>query len=161
MRVALYPGSFDPLTNGHMEVIRRATVLFDRLVVLVCANAVKHCTFSAQERSAMLRSCTQGLPNVTVEAYEGLVALYAKEIGATAIVKGLRNAADFEKEFQQAHINRQLNPQAETVLIPAQSGSMHISSTMVKQVCSLGGDIRALVPPEAYAQICAKMRQDT
>ena len=158
MRTAVYPGSFDPVTNGHMEIIRRAAALFDRVVVLVAANATKQYLFSAQERGALLRSCIAALPNVTVEISEGLVALYAQEIGATAIVKGLRAMSDFDSEFQQALVNRRLNPAAETIFLPADSDSMFLSSGMVKQVCALGGDISGFVPAEALSQIIDRIQ---
>jgi pantetheine-phosphate adenylyltransferase len=149
MKTAVYPGSFDPVTNGHMEIIRRAAALFDRVVVLVAVNAVKSGFFTAQERIGLLRDCTKGLPNVTIDSTGGLVAHYAGEIAADVIVKGLRAMTDFEFEFQQALVNRQLNPRAETVFLPASGTSMYLSSGMVKQVCALGGDISAFVPEEA------------
>ena len=158
MKTAVYPGSFDPVTNGHLEIIRRAAALFDRLVVLVACNAAKQCLFSDQERAALLRSCTAALPNVAVEISDGLVALHAKAIGATAIVKGLRAMSDFDSEFQQALTNRRLNPDAETVFLPAGSDSMFLSSGMVKQVCALGGDISGFVPAEVLPQIYARIR---
>ena len=158
MKIAVYPGSFDPVTNGHMEIIRRAAGLFDRVIVLVSSNVKKQCLFSSRERVALLRCCTAGMENVAVEAYDGLVALYTKEIGATAIVKGLRAMSDFDAEFQQALVNRHLNPDTETVFIPADSGSMFLSSGVVKQVCALGGDISSLVPAEALEQIYARIK---
>jgi len=158
MKTAVYPGSFDPVTNGHMEIVRRAAGLFDRVIVLVAGNMKKRCLFSPRERAELLRGCVAGLPNVTVEASDGLVALYAKEIGATAIVKGLRAMSDFDAEFQQALINRRLNPDTETVFIPADSASMFLSSGVVKNVCELGGDISSLVPPEALERIVARVR---
>ena len=157
MRTAVYPGSFDPVTNGHMEIIRRAAALFDRVVVLVAVNAMKSSFFTAQERIGLLRDCTKGLPNVAVDSTEGLVAQYAKEIAADVIVKGLRAMTDFEFEFQQALVNRQLNPRAETIFLPASGTSMYLSSGMVKQVCALGGDISAFVPPEALPLITARI----
>ena len=157
MKTAVYPGSFDPVTNGHLEIIRRAAALFDRVVVLVAVNALKTYLFSAQERVALLESCTVSLPNVTIDASEKLVALYAKEISAGAIVKGLRAMSDFDSEFQQALTNRQLNPQAETIFLPASGTSMFLSSSMVKQVCALGGDISAFVPREALPRITDKI----
>ncbi|MDR0530747.1 MAG: pantetheine-phosphate adenylyltransferase [Oscillospiraceae bacterium] len=157
MRTAVYPGSFDPVTNGHLEIIRRAAALFDRLVVLAAVNFTKEYLFTAQERVEMLRLCTSGLPNVDVRAAEGLVALYAKEIGATAIVKGLRAMSDFDSEFQQALTNRQLNPQTETIFLPAAGESMFLSSSMVKQVCALGGDIGPFVPAAALPMILGKL----
>ena len=158
MKIAVYPGSFDPVTNGHLEIIRRAAALFDRLVVVAAVNADKRYLFSAQERVEMLQACTKEIPNVEVLATEGLVALYASEIGATTIVKGLRAMSDFDSEFQQALTNRQLNPQAETVFLPASASSMFLSSSMVKQVCTLGGDIQPFVPPEALPTILAKLK---
>ena len=160
MRTAVYPGSFDPVTNGHVEIIRRAAALFDRLVVLVADNVAKRCLFSAEERVALLRSCVASLPNVAVEASQGLVALYAQEVGATAIVKGLRAMSDFDSEFQQSLTNRRLNPDAETIFLPAGSDSMFLSSGMVKQVCALGGDISGFVPPEALNQILARIQSN-
>ena len=157
MRIAVYPGSFDPVTNGHLDIIRRAAALFDQVVVLVAENAAKRYSFSAQERVALLQSCTASMPNVTVEASPGLVAHYAREIGATAIVKGLRAMSDFDAEFQQALANRNLNAAAETVFIPAGHESMYLSSSMVRQVCALGGDISGFVPAEVLPQITQRL----
>jgi len=153
MRTAVYPGSFDPVTNGHMEIIRRAAALFDRVVVLVAANALKTYLFSERERVTLLRSCTENLPNVTIDSSGMLVADYAREIAADAIVKGLRAMSDFDYEFQQSLVNRQLNPRAETIFLPASGTSMFLSSSMVKQVCALGGDIGEFVPREALPLI--------
>jgi len=160
MRTAVYPGSFDPVTNGHMEIIRRAAALFDRVVVLVAVNAVKRYLFPAGERAALLRASTAGLPNVTVETCEGLTALYARDIGATVIVKGLRAMSDFDSEFQQSLVNRRLNPEAETVFLPAGGDSMFLSSGMVRQVGALGGDISGFVPPEALQQILERIQSN-
>ena len=157
MKTALYPGSFDPVTNGHLEIIRRAAALFDRVVVLVAVNAHKSCLFSVEERVALLESCTAGLPNVSVASSGSLVAHYADEIGATAIVKGLRAMSDFDSEFQQALTNHQLNPRAETIFLPAGAASMFLSSSMVKQVCALGGDISGFVPKEALQRIVERI----
>jgi len=157
MTTAVYPGSFDPVTNGHLEIIRRAAALFDRVVVLVADNAMKSSFFTAQERVALLQSCTKSLRNVTIDHSNKLVALYAGEIGATAIVKGLRAMSDFDSEFQQALTNRQLNPRAETIFLPAGATSMYLSSSMVKQVCALGGDIAEFVPKEALPLIVKKI----
>jgi len=158
MKTAVYPGSFDPVTNGHLEIIRRAAALFDRVVVLVAVNALKSYLFSARERVTLLERCTQAMPNVTIDASEKLVALYAQEISADAIVKGLRAMSDFDSEFQQALTNRQLNPQAETIFLPASGTSMFLSSSMVKQVCALGGDISAFVPKEALPLIVDRIQ---
>jgi len=153
MTTAVYPGSFDPVTNGHADIIKRAAALFDQVVVLVAVNAAKDYLFSTQERVELLRSCTANMPNVKIDTSPGLVAHYAQEIKATAIVKGLRAMSDFDAEFQQALVNRRINPGAETVFIPAGHESMYLSSSMVKQVCALGGDIAGFVPTQALAQI--------
>ena len=158
MRTAVYPGSFDPVTNGHMEIIRRAAALFDRVVVLVAVNAMKAGFFSKQERVELLELCVAQIPNVCVDFTEGLVAHYARDIAADVIVKGLRAMTDFEFEFQQALINRQLNPGAETVFLPASGTSMYLSSGMVKQVCALGGDISEFVPREALPLIVERIQ---
>ncbi|MCL2299858.1 MAG: pantetheine-phosphate adenylyltransferase [Firmicutes bacterium] len=157
MTTAVYPGSFDPVTNGHMEIIRRAAALFGRVVVLVAANALKTYLFSEEERVALLQSCTETLPNVTIDSSGMLVALYAREIAADAIVKGLRAMTDFDYEFQQSLVNRQLNPRAETIFLPASGTSMFLSSSMVKQVCALGGDISEFVPREALPLIVKRI----
>jgi len=158
MRTAVYPGSFDPVTNGHLEIIRRAAALFDRVVVLVSVNAIKRYAFPEKDRAKMLRDCTADLENVSVACSGGLVALYAKEIGADVIVKGLRAMSAFDSEFQQALVNRRLNPAAETVFLSARSDSMFLSSGMVRQVCALGGDISGFVPAEALPHILARLR---
>lgn len=158
MRTAIYPGSFDPVTNGHLEIIRRAAALFDRVTVLVAVNAMKTYLFTVDERVALLKSCTANLTNVTIDSSDRLVALYAKETNATAIVKGLRAMSDFDSEFQQALTNRQLNPQVETIFLPASGTSMFLSSSMVKQVCALGGDISAFVPKEALPLILERLQ---
>ncbi|MCL2696407.1 MAG: pantetheine-phosphate adenylyltransferase [Clostridiales bacterium] len=158
MKTAVYPGSFDPVTNGHMEIIHRAAALFDRVVVLVAANATKSGFFSAGERVELLELCTRDLPNVSVDSTGGLVAHYTSEIAADVIVKGLRAMTDFEFEFQQALVNRELNPRAETIFLPASGTSMYLSSGMVRQVCVLGGDIGAFVPKEALPRIIERMQ---
>jgi len=158
MKTAIYPGSFDPVTNGHMDIIKRAAMLFDHVVVLVAVNAEKNYLFSAEERVNLLQNCTAAIKHVTIEASEGLVAHYAEKAGATTIVKGLRAMSDFDAEFQQALVNRRLNQNAETVFIPAGNESMFLSSSMVKQICSLGGDISGFVPPEALEQIIGRIR---
>ena len=158
MKTAVYPGSFDPVTNGHMDVIHRAAALFDRVVVLVASNPLKSGFFTVDERIVLLARCTAALPNVAIDSTGGLVAHYARDIRADVIVKGLRAMTDFEFEFQQALANRQLNPYAETIFLPASGNSMYLSSGMVKQVCALGGDIGAFVPQEALPLIIAKIQ---
>ena len=146
MKIAICPGSFDPGTNGHLQIISRAAAMFDRVIVVTMANHTKRPLFSALERVELLRRATAYLPNVEVDAYDGLLAQYAREKQAIAIVKGLRAMSDFEYEFQMALTNRKLNPAVETVFLTTSAEHMYLSSSLVKQVASLGGDIREFVP---------------
>ena len=162
MRLAICPGSFDPVTNGHLDVIQRAARLFDKVVVLVAVNAGKHGVFSHEERCDMLRRATAHLPNVEVDSYEGLLADYARERHAAAIVKGLRAMSDFEYEFQMALTNRKLNNEVETVFLTTSAEYMYLSSSLVKEVARLGGDIKEFVPPCVAQDIVNKFeRNDT
>ncbi|MBQ0110351.1 MAG: pantetheine-phosphate adenylyltransferase [Oscillospiraceae bacterium] len=145
--LAVCPGSFDPVTVGHTDVISRACSLFDEVVVLVSSNPNKTAMFTAQERVHLLEAALVDYDNVRVEYYDGLLADYTKKIGATAIVKGLRAMSDFEYEFQMALTNKRLNPATETVFLTTKAENMYLSSSMVKQVASMGGDISPFVPP--------------
>ncbi|MBR0350037.1 MAG: pantetheine-phosphate adenylyltransferase [Acutalibacteraceae bacterium] len=154
MKIAIYPGSFDPITNGHLSVIRRAAKLFDEVLVVVMINHKKPVgCFSYEERMELIKRCTKDIPNVKVDYYAGLLADYAREKDATAIVKGLRAVSDFEHEFQQALTNKELNPDVETVFVTAGADYMYLSSSIVKQVCQFGGDVSKFVPPEVYEDI--------
>ncbi len=154
MTRVIYPGSFDPITNGHLSVIRRASKLFDEVIVVVMINHKKPVgCFTYQERVELITRCVKDLPNVRVDYYDGLLAEYAKINNATAIVKGLRAVSDFEQEFQQALTNKALNPDVETVFVTAGADYMYLSSSIVKQVCELGGDVKNFVPPEVYDDI--------
>lgn len=146
MKLAVYPGSFDPVTNGHKDIIARASRLFDEVIVLVSVNAVKHPSFSTEERVAMLRAVTTEFTNVTVDTDDGLLVDYVKKVGAAAIVKGLRAVSDFEYEFQMALANRKLYDGAETVFLTTTTENMYLSSSVVKQIASFGGDISHFVP---------------
>lgn len=154
MTRVIYPGSFDPITNGHLSVIKRASKLFDEVIVVVMINHKKPVgCFTYQERAELITRCVKDLPNVRVDYYDGLLAEYAKINNATAIVKGLRAVSDFEHEFQQALTNKALNPDVETVFVTAGADYMYLSSSIVKQVCELGGDVKNFVPPEVYDDI--------
>ncbi|MCL2024100.1 MAG: pantetheine-phosphate adenylyltransferase [Oscillospiraceae bacterium] len=154
MRTAICPGSFDPVTNGHIDIIQRTCALFDRVYVAVLENYHKPSRlFSAGERVDMLRQCSAKLPNVEVLAYDGLLADLARELKANAVVKGLRAVSDFEIEFQQALTNKQLNPQLETVFMTAESQFMYLSSSVVKQVGLHGGTIGDFVPSEILGAV--------
>ncbi len=156
-RIAVYPGSFDPITNGHLDIIKRAAKMFDKVIVLVSYNARKHGgTFSPQERVEFIKRCVN-IKNVAVDSYQGLLADYVTIAGASAIVKGLRAVSDFEVEFQQALINRQLAPEVDTVFLVSSIENMYLSSSAVKEICLLGGEINNFVPPEIANDIINKL----
>lgn len=157
MKKAIYPGSFDPVTNGHIEIIRRAAGLFDKLIVLVSTNPLKKTSFSEEERVAFLRKVCYDIPNVEVDSWEGLLVDYFKEKDCDIIVKGLRAMSDFEYEFQMAHVNKHLCPKAETVFLCADSDSTYLSSSMVKQIANFGGDISAFVPEAIEKDIIKRL----
>lgn len=156
-RIAVYPGSFDPVTNGHLDIIRRAAKMFDKVIVLVSYNVKKNGgTFTPAERVEFIKRCIN-IKNVTVDSYQGLLADYVKISGASAIVKGLRAVSDFEVEFQQALINRRLAPEVDTVFLVSSLENMYLSSSAVKEICSLGGEINDFVPPEIADDIIKKI----
>ncbi|MBQ9964399.1 MAG: pantetheine-phosphate adenylyltransferase [Clostridia bacterium] len=146
MKVAICPGSFDPVTCGHVDIITRAAAMFDKVIVVVMVNSNKQPLFTQEERVELLKRATASLPNVEVDAYSGMLAEYAHQKQATAVVKGLRAVSDFEYEFQMALTNRKLNPQLETVFLTTNAEYLYLSSSLVKQMASLGGDIREFVP---------------
>ncbi len=148
MRIAVCPGSFDPVTLGHLDIISRASRIFDKVIVAVPVNPEKHASFSVEERMELLRTvcAEEGLHNVEVDKVEGLLADYAREKGIMTIIKGLRAVSDFEYEFQQALTNKRLNPELETMLLPTSAENMFLSSSVVKQVAGFGGDISHFVP---------------
>lgn len=147
-RIAVYPGSFDPVTNGHTDIIRRAARLFDKVIVLVSVNAIKSPSFSSVERVKLISKVVDGLDleNVVVDIWDGLLVDYIKQVGAIAIIKGLRAVSDFEYEFQMALANKMLYEGAETVFLTTSSENMYLSSSVVKQIASFGGDISHFVP---------------
>lgn len=153
MKIGICPGSFDPITYGHLDIIRRASQMFDKVIVLVLINPKKNYTFSMTEREEMARKVTAGIPNVEVDHYDGLLANYAQNIGAAAIVKGLRAMSDFEYEFQMALINRKLNKELETVFLPSSEENTYISSSVVKQIADFGGDISGFIPKEILSDV--------
>ncbi len=160
MKTVVCPGSFDPVTNGHLDIIERASALFDRVIVVVMVNAAKSPLFSTEQRVDMLKRSTAHLSNVTVDSYDGLLATYAKTQGATVIVKGLRALSDFEYEFQMALTNRELNHDLETVFLTATDDKMYLSSSLVKQVAQYGEDVSAFVPACIMQDILEKFRKD-
>lgn len=148
MKTAIYPGSFDPVTTGHLNIIRRASCIFDRLVVCVMVNAGKHPMFSLEERVEQIRNVTTDLPNVTVDGSDKLLAEYAKEIGDCVIVKGLRAGSDFENEFQMAMINHKINPELDTLFLTAEHQYTYLSSSMVKELGSYHVDLSDFLPEQ-------------
>lgn len=157
MRIAVYPGSFDPVTNGHMDIIKRASRLYDKLIVGVLNNSNKKPLFSAEERKAMIDNEIGDIPNVSCDVFSGLLVDFAKQNGATVIVKGLRTVADFEYEFQMALLNKALNPEYETMFLMTDTKYSYISSSMVKEVAKYNGELEGLVPKNVITKIKEKL----
>ena len=155
MKVAIYPGSFDPVTSGHLNIIRRAANIFDKLIVCVMVNAGKKPMFTQEERAELIRRVTNDLPNVEVDCSDELLAEYAKRKGGCVIVKGLRAGSDFENEFQMALINHKINPDLDTMFLTAESQYMYLSSSTVKELGSYGVDLSDFLP-EAIIRIFRK-----
>lgn len=156
--LAICPGSFDPVTYGHLDIICRAAKMFDKVIVVVASNKNKTSSFTPQERVEMIKKCIPDLNNVTVEAHSGLLADFAAQKGAKAIVKGLRAMSDFEYEFQMALTNKKLNPDVETLFLTTSSENMYVSSSMVKQIASMGGDISLFVPEVIEKDIIERIK---
>jgi pantetheine-phosphate adenylyltransferase len=154
--VAIYPGSFDPITSGHLDVIERGSRLFDRLIVAILRNEAKAPLFSVDERMEMLNEVLAPYGNVEVDCFEGLLAEYALSKGARGILRGIRAISDYEYELQMALMNRRLQPHLETIFLPAGEQYSFVSSRLVKEVVSLGGDIRGLVPPIVELRLRAR-----
>jgi pantetheine-phosphate adenylyltransferase len=151
-KLAIFPGSFDPLTNGHVSIVERALAIFDEVVVAVTINVSKTPFMETSERIRLIRACFPSDDRVIIEQLDGLLAHYAKERGACAIVRGLRAPSDFEYELQMSHMNRHLNRELETVFLSAEAEGSYVSSSLVREVASLGGDVTELVPaPVAQA----------
>jgi pantetheine-phosphate adenylyltransferase len=156
--IAIYPGSFDPLTNGHLDLIARGSVLFDSLVVAVLANSQKQPLFDSKERVQMIHEAVAGLPNVQVDSFEGLLIDYAELRGAKIILRGIRAISDYEAELQMALINRRLRPETETVFLMAAEAHSFISSRMVKEIAMLGGDVSSFVPEAIANRLRVKLK---
>jgi pantetheine-phosphate adenylyltransferase len=158
-RLAVYPGSFDPLTNGHVDIILRGARIFDRIIVAILVNAEKRPLFTAEERVEIARDVFGGQPNVEIDTFDGLLVDYAQRKRASVIVRGLRAVSDFEYEFQMALMNRRLNPAIETVFMMPAEQYTYISSRLIKEVCALGGKVTGLVPETVEAHLRAKQRK--
>ena len=159
MRIGVYPGSFDPPTLGHLNIIERASTLFDKVIVATLVNGSKKSAFTMEEKADFLRRMTQHLPNVEIDTFGGLLADYVAEKGACAIVKGLRAVSDFEYEFQMALANKKLNEGAETVFLMTDQNYLYLSSTIVRDIARHGGDISGFVSEEIREDIVKKLYQ--
>jgi len=158
-RIAIYPGSFDPPTRGHEDLIRRSLALADRVVVAVAVNVAKQPLFSVEERLDMLRKAAGDESRVTFESFEGLLADFARRVGASMVVRGLRAVSDFEYEFQMALMNRQLHPSLETVFLVPALDLTYLSSSLVREVARFGGDVSALVHPAVAAALARRFQR--
>ncbi len=158
MKIAICPGSFDPVTLGHLDIISRASGLFDKVIVAVLCNMEKNPSFTVEERMELLRQVTAKYDNVEVDSFEGLLVDYAREKGAVAVVKGLRAVSDFEYEFQMSMINKKLYADVETVYLNTSQDYMYLSSSVVKQIASFGGDISNFVPEIIHDKIVDRLR---
>src|ERR1700733_409556 len=156
---AIYPGTFDPPTNGHVDLIQRGSKLFDHLTVAILMNPVKNPLFTVAERMEMLKEATKPLGNVSVAKFDGLMVEFARTVGATAVLRGIRAISDYEGEFQMALMNRRLAPEIETVFLQPAGRYSFVSSRMVKEVFSFGGDLTGLVPPHVLKRLKGGKRQ--
>jgi pantetheine-phosphate adenylyltransferase len=154
---ALYPGTFDPPTNGHLDLIQRGAKLFDHLTIAILVNPVKNPLFTVEERVEMLKEATAGIGNVSVATFDGLMVDFARHQGASAVLRGIRAISDYEHEFQMALMNRRLAPEIETVFLQPAGRYSFVSSRMVKEVFSFGGDVDGLVPPNVLERLRARI----
>lgn len=158
MHTAVYPGSFDPITNGHLDIIRRAAGLVEKLYIAVLANKRKQCMFTPQERVEFIKASVKGIANVEVVSYDGLLVEFCKKVNAKAIIKGLRVITDYESEAQMALINKKIAPDIETLLLVATENYSFISSSIIKELASYGRDVSGLVPAHVQEAITEKWR---
>jgi pantetheine-phosphate adenylyltransferase len=158
-RIAVYPGTFDPITNGHVDILERSLVLFDQVIVAIAGNPRKQPLFNLAERIEFIQQATAHDPRVTCDAFDGLLVEYCVARQATTIVRGLRALADFEYEFQFAHMNRRLAPGVDTVFFMTDASHHYVSSSLIKEVASLGGDIAGLVPAAVASALAAKFKE--
>ncbi len=159
MKIAIYPGSFDPITSGHLNIIRRAAKIFDRVIVCVMVNSAKMPMFTREERVELIRRVVTDLPNVEVDSSHGLLADYAREQGNCVIVKGLRAGSDFENEFQMAMINRKINPGLDTMFLTAEHQFMYLSSSTVKELGSYDVDLSDFLPQQIIPDFVQRIKQ--
>ena len=158
-RIAVYPGSFDPLTNGHLDILARGRRLADRVIVAILDHDQKTPLFTVEERIHMIREIVGGDPSISVSSFTGLLVDFAMRSGATIIVRGLRAVSDYEYELQMALMNRRLAPAVETVFLMAKEGHSHVSSTLLRQVATFGGPLDKFLPPEVKEALIARVRE--
>lgn len=158
MRTGIYPGSFDPLTNGHLDIIHRAAKLFDRVIVAIAVNEEKKPFFTIKERIEQVKQAVADLPNVQVDSFTGLLVDYVEKQGGSAVIRGLRAVSDFEFEFQLALMNRKLNERVETIFMMPKETYTFLSSRITKEIARLGGDVRAFVPAHVEAALKKKLK---
>lgn len=160
MRIAICPGSFDPVTKGHVDILERSSKLFDKVIAVVMVNPNKTPTFTTDERVKFIKKATEHIPNIEVESYLGLVADYAREKNAHTLIKGLRAVTDFEYEFQQALTNKKLNPTLETLFMVTNQQYMYLSSTIVRQIAGFGGEIDQFVPEQIKDDVFRRFNEE-
>ena len=159
MKIAVYPGSFDPITCGHLDIIRRSSVMFDEVIIAVLNNSAKTPLFSAEERVRLIEKSIADLPNCRAVYFSGLLVDFVQQQAATAVIKGLRAISDFEYEFQMALLNKKLNPNIETLFMCTNANYSYISSSIVKEIAGLGGDFSDLLPKEIYEDVKQKIKK--
>ncbi len=157
MKIAIYPGTFDPVTNGHVDVAKRAAELFDKVIVCVAVNTLKEPLFTGAERVSMIRESVKEIKNIEVEEFEGLLVDYAKKKNADAIVRGLRAVSDFEYEFQMALTNRKLSAEVDTIFLMPHEKYTYLNSTIVREIATFGGDVSEFVPEHVKNELIKKV----
>ncbi len=160
MKIAIYPGSFDPITCGHLDIIKRSCKVFDKVIVAVLNNGSKKPMFSVLERMQLINRCIKDLPNCEVDSFDGLLMDYAKKKNADTVIRGLRAISDFEYEFQMALLNKKLNPDIETMFMVTNLNCLYISSSVVKEICLYGGNTQGLVPEEIIEDVKYKIEKE-